>query len=528
MQNERRQIGWLFSIAGFAVFAACGEVGANDNGTAGGAPTSTGGGIPSGGHTSLGGATAAGGHSGGTSAGGATAGGATGGFDLGGGDGGTIEDGPILPAPLTRSLTDLSQFEVLTTCSVTPNVTLGSIKTVGIATFATTLPGAERAVIQFGKTAAYTLEAPVAWDAAQHRTLMLGMTPKTEWHYRVVVIGGSTACVSPDATLQTSALPAGSPGQRSVTAGTSGAPAEPGFRIVPAGNWAMIWNELGEPVWAYSFSSISSAVISWGGRFMYMRDTGVFNAPEGGNLLRVPMEGGAAEYLAILGGHHHDLVTIPTGFAYIAKLDFNECDHIMTANPDGSGAKSLADLTTYLAPFHSLDDEELCHVNAINYHAQGNYFTISDRAKDVVIRVDGETGALLGSIGKTPDGTVPAHIVAEGGGTTWHIQHGHHWYAPDKFVVFSNGPFLDGTSRVLHYSSADTTANLDWSYEDFDTSPTGSGVLRLPAGNFLAVASGGQILELDPDGELIQKWSNTDFLGYPRFYPVLYGPPMNY
>ena len=74
---------------------------------------------------------------------------------------------------------------------------------VGIATFTTNLAGAERAVIQFGKTSTYTLEAPVNWADATHRTLLLGMPGNTTVHYRVVVIQGTNACVSADATYMT-------------------------------------------------------------------------------------------------------------------------------------------------------------------------------------------------------------------------------------------------------------------------------------------------------------------------------------
>src|SRR5690606_29618462 len=135
--------------------------------------------------------------------------------------------------------------------------------------------------------------------------------------------------------------------------------------------------------------------------------------------------------------------------AYIAKQAAGECDHIFTANHDGSGAESLIDLYDALENF--TDDPsgpELCHVNALRYSENGDYFTVSDREKDVIVKIS-RSGEVLESYGKAPNPDVSwSHFLADGSGTTWRVQHGHHLYAPDKLLVFSNGPFGNGTSRV--------------------------------------------------------------------------------
>src|SRR3982750_12517 len=96
--------------------------------------------------------------------------------------------------PIGPGLTDLAGFTTVS-CTITPTVTPASgVPMVGIATFTTNLAGAERAVIQFGKTSTYTLEAPVNWADTTHRTLLLGMPGNTTVHYRVVVIQGANAC----------------------------------------------------------------------------------------------------------------------------------------------------------------------------------------------------------------------------------------------------------------------------------------------------------------------------------------------
>jgi hypothetical protein len=116
-------------------------------------------------------------------------------------------------------------------CTISPTVTPATgVPMVGIATFTTDLAGAERAVIQFGKTSTYTLEAPVNWAAATHRTLLLGMPGNTTVHYRVVVIQGSKACLSADATYMTGTV-SGAPANQTPQKGTSAVAPAPGFII---------------------------------------------------------------------------------------------------------------------------------------------------------------------------------------------------------------------------------------------------------------------------------------------------------
>ena len=120
-----------------------------------------------------------------------------------GGGAGTSGSGGTAATALGPELTDLSTF-TSTSCAIAPTVTLATgVPTVGIATFTTDLAGAERAVVQFGKTTSYTLEAPVKWSAAGHRTLLLGMPANTTVHYRIAVIAGRNACASADATYTT-------------------------------------------------------------------------------------------------------------------------------------------------------------------------------------------------------------------------------------------------------------------------------------------------------------------------------------
>jgi hypothetical protein len=445
-----------------------------------------------------------------------------------GGQGGSSGGGGVLGP-------DLTDVDTLTpvTCTTTPMVTTATkIPTVGVATFTTDLAGAERAIIQFGKTTTYTLEAPVDWAADNHKTLLLGMPANTDVHYRVVVIQGTSACVGPDATYKTGAL-SGAPMNQTPTKGTSSSTPAPGFIIGESGSSAYIVNVQGEVVWSYKtpLMSVSRALMSWDGKYMYAREVGPFNAASGGSIYRVGMDGEGELKLPVTGGTHHDVVATPTGIAYPAKQTAGACDCIFTAAADGSNSKCLVDLDIVFSKFANGPGSaamEKCHVNAIRYYKDTDSFSVSDREKDAIAFIS-STGEVLGSVGATPTGTTPNHAKAEGADSTessiWRVQHGHDQYEPNKIVVWSNGGFQGGTSKFLHYTISGATAALDWQYTGTGNSPTFSDAQHLPNGNFLATnSSSGAVHELDATGKLVQSFPSLS-KGYSQHRPTLYGPP---
>ena len=419
----------------------------------------------------------------------------------GGGTGGATPVGP--------DLTDVTTFTTVS-CTISATVTPATgAPMVGIATFTTDLAGAERAVIQFGKTTAYTLEAPVNWADANHRTLLLGMPGNTTVHYRVVVIRGTNACVGTDATYMAGTV-SGAPANLTPTKGTSTVAPAPGFIIAEQQMFAYIINKQGEVVWAHRFPiSLSRALMSFDGNYMYAREVGPFNAATGGAIYRVAMDGSGEMKLTVSGGTHHDLTVTPTGIAYPAKQAAGACDSIYVAGPDGSNSRVLVDLDVVFGKFAigpGGQAQEKCHVNAIRYYKDTDTFSVSDREKDAIAFIS-STGAVLGSIGATPTGSTPNHAKAEGADSTtasvWRVQHGHDQYAPNKIVLWSNGPFQGGTSKILHYTINGATAKLDWQYAGTGNSPTLSDAQRLPNGNFLATASqSGAVHEIDPSQRL--------------------------
>jgi hypothetical protein len=403
---------------------------------------------------------------------------------------------------------------------------------VGVATFTTDLAGAERAIIQFGASTTYTLEAPVAWTGTNHQTLILGMPANTDVHYRVVVFAGNSACVGPDATYKTGVAPSGAPANQTPQKGTSSAAPAPGFIIGESSSWSYIVNVTGEVVWAYKFPvGLSRSLMSWDGNYMYAREVGPFNAASGGAIYRVAMDGSGETKLNVSGGTHHDVVATPTGIAYPAKQMAGACDCIYTADADGSNSKCLVDLDVVFGKFMTgpgAAASEKCHVNAIRYYKDTDSFSVSDREKDAIAFISSK-GEVLGSVGATPTGSTPNHAKAEGADSTtsatWRVQHGHDQYAPNKLVLWSNGSFQGGMSKVLHYTISGATASLDWQYSGAGNSPTLSDAQHLPNGNFLVTNSQtGAVHEIDATAKLVQSFSALS-KGYSQHRPTLYGPP---
>jgi hypothetical protein len=498
----------------------------------------SGGAVSSGGVIGSGGATGTGGLVGSGGAGAATGGRAAGSGGAGGlggaGDGTGGATGGAAGTGAGPGITDVSTFTA-TACTITPTVTTAAkIPMVGIATFTTDLPSAERAIIQFGKTTAYSLEAPVDWTDPTHKTLLLGMPANTDVHYRIVVIAGNKACLQADATYKTGAPPSGAPADKPPQKGTSAVAPAPGFIIAESASFAYIVDNLtGSVVWAYKFPvSLTRALMSWDGQYMFARDVGPFDAGSGGSIYRVGMDGSGEMKLTLSGGTHHDFTVTPSGIAYPAKVAAGGCDSIFTAGVDGSSSKALVDLDVVFSNFKvgaGAQAMEKCHVNAIRYYKDTDSFSVSDREKDAIAFISSK-GEVLGSVGATPTGTTPNHAKAEGADSqttsVWRVQHGHDQYEPNKIVLWSNGPFQGGTSKILHYTISGATAKLDWQYTGTGNSPTFSDAQHLPNGNFLATNSqSGTTNEIDPGQKLVQSFTALCKGGYSKHRSSLYGPP---
>jgi len=440
-----------------------------------------------------------------------------------GGSGGT-GDPPIDELPETNCTVNVMTSEV------------ADIATVGVVTFSADLPGITSAQIQFGKDTSYGQAAPVNLDAADYRTLLLGMTQDSTYNYRIAVSDGSQVCYSDNQTLETGSLDVDDLADVSIG---EGAPS--GFIVTSRGSDVIIFNEAGELVWGHSFGGgIFSAQMSWDGQYMFARDTGPFDAASGGTFRRVGMDGSGEETMDAPGGDHHDFTAIPEGIAYIGKTAAGECDQVFIASNDITDGEPLFDTWQIFEYFTSENggggggQGELCHANRIHYFAESDIFTVSDRNKDAIAIFERD-GTPITSIGTTPSGGWTQHIQAEGAGSDWQAQHGHHFYADDKLLVFTNEG--DGGSAMLHYTIDGGSATLDWSYTAAGTSRTQGDVQYLPNGTFLVTASNaGTIHLLDASQNLISSYTaaagggggmggGMGGFGYTWFRPTLYGPP---
>lgn len=374
-----------------------------------------------------------------------------------------------------------------------------AIATVGIVEFSSTFPDVVAAEIHFGRGSEYGLVAPVDLTEEAHRTLLLGMTQDSTYHFRVALSDGASVCYGSDHTLETGSL-----GSVPLAEAWTSDGAAPGFIVTARDNQAVIYDKQGELVWAYDLFNVFSVQLSWDAQYLMGRDPGPFDLGSGGTFYRVRMDG--SEFVAVdaPGGDHHDFAAIPDGIAYLAKTREGECDRVFEASlaiTDGAPIFDTWPIFRYFPETGAREGTEICHANRVHYLADVDVYTVSDRNKDV-IAVFGSGGAPVLSIGKAPVGTWSKHVQADGAGPggDWHIQHGHHFYADDQLVVFSNDS--NGGAAVLHYTLLGDRARLDWKYDGAGASMIQGDVQRLPNGNFLVTANlSGTIVELGPDGQ---------------------------
>lgn len=404
------------------------------------------------------------------------------------------------------------------------------IPTVAIVSFTSNLGGLTAAEIQFGRDASYGLVAPVDRTLEGNRTLLLGMTQDSTYHYRVAVSDGKSVCYGEDRTLTTGTL-----SSRALAEATTSDRAAPGFIVTSRDNEAVIFNKAGELVWAFRMWNVLSVQMSWDGRYMIGRDPGPFDLGSDGTFYRVKMDGSESAALDAPGGDHHDFTAIPEGVAYLAKANAGECDKVYEASlalTDGAPVFDTWQIFQYFGDEGNVEGTEICHANRIHYSLDTDTYSVSDRNKDA-LAVFSRSGAPVTSIGKAPIGGWTKHVQAEGAGLggEWHVQHGHHLYAQDRFVVFTNES--SGGAAVLHYTIQGKVATLDWKYVGAGASNIQGDVQRLPNGNFLVTANlSGTIVELGPDGQtevgryvLGPPIGPLYGFGYSSHRPTLYGTP---
>jgi hypothetical protein len=469
-----------------------------------GATTTTG----SGGSTGAGAASSSGG-TGGSAGAAATGAGGSGG--TGGGTGGT--GGTASVTCTMNVVSDVSSV----------------IPTVGIVTWSADLAPIDSAYIEFGPDENYGLQAPVDLTEPEYRTLLLGMTASSDYHFRVVATSGNATCMSQNYELSTGPVANGI-AEPSVSPALA-AEVAPGFLVTSrftgggggGGEGQMyIYNQNGKLVWWYTppVGGISRARMSYDGKYMIARDVNANGAGQG-QVVRVSIDGLEEEEIDIPNGHHDFTVTPDNGIVFIKKAPDN-CDEIVKLAADGTQSVIYTVSDAFGGDVGGGNDP--CHVNTIQYNESDDSFTFSALNLNAYVKVTA-AGNLVWVLGGNSS-------EFGGAGADWDRQHGHHMLADDRILFFNNGNLGGGGGGSLALEVlldlGTMMATRVWDYDGDNSSQTLGDVQRLPNGNTLITYSNAGVThEVNADKALVQEmtWPIGGAIGYVNHRPDLYGPP---
>ncbi len=382
------------------------------------------------------------------------------------------------------------------------------IGTVGIVTFSVNLAVLESAVVEFGLDDAYGMTAPVDLDEPEHRTLLLGMKPSRDYHYRVRASGGGETCVSDDRVLTTGPLQNGLP---AVTAEASLTESSAGGFIVTSflkAGPAFILDADGEYVWWFGDADIGRAQLSADGKHLWYTNINVRGGAP--SFRRVSLDGLDDRGFDEFGDAHHDFTVLPDGSVGFIEHD-GSCDRIMERASDGSVHKVIG-----VQEAHG--GVNPCHTNSIHFHPEDETYTFSDLNQNAYVKVtrSGEVVWVLG--GTTSDFT--------GDGAEWRREHGHHLTEPNRLLFFNNNQNPTPARVVevaLDFSAM--TATRVWEYGGGLATPIYGDVQRLTNGNTLVTyGTAGVIEEVLPNHELVRalRFGLGGALGYATHRRSLY------
>ena len=375
--------------------------------------------------------------------------------------------------------------------------------TVGIVTWS--LPGetVTDARLEFGLDATYGMVAPVDVAAEDFRTLLLGMKPMKEYHFRVVATTAAGSLASQDFTVTTGADNSGI--ELSSFDIQVAANREPGFIVTSfwrgdTSSVIFVLDQDGEIVWWYDtgMDGVARARMSEDGQTMWMIEPN----NQGAALARVSMDTLDAEsFPEIIGSH--DLT--PVSGSTMAFLEYGEsdCNSIFEIDPLGVTKEVW-------------DSEErasaMCHGNALRYSQKEDVYTYSDVSTDIWII--SRSGEFQWSLADKVEGG-----VASWGGTN----HGHH-LLDDSLILFANRGGGNMLSTVVEY---DLEGNELFEYDGGEFSANLGDVQRLPGGNTLVTYSNnGVIHEITPDKQLVLEITTAgQSFGYALWRESLYGAP---
>jgi len=421
--------------------------------------------------------------------------------------------------------------------SIVTNEVSPTMATVGVVEWSTTLSPLASARVVYALTGAGADvknaggSAPVDLTKVNHRTLLLGLKPASDYTFHVeATAANGTTCKSPDYALPTTGVLPGSP-VVTRTAANPSAQAN-GFIVassgVTYGNFAIIIDADGDVVWyAESPVQCTRARMDYEGANMWMVAANEDNS--GGEMRLVSMDGQTTlKNVPGLENAHHDFAVLPGKIAAMvwATSDVDTESNLVEMNSDGSGSPTTvfeigANLYAGGAGF-AADPNDSYHSNSILYHPADDSFTIGDRDPNLYVKVS-HAGAvewqLGGSCANAPAGA--AHCVPE----SWRVNHGHHLLDSGTMLVFNNN--TNGVADVREFALDTTGTFAATAVDDFRSGVTCNvlgDVQRLPNGNTLvSYSTSGEILEVDASWAPVQ--TLTGAYGYADWRETLYGPP---
>ncbi len=378
--------------------------------------------------------------------------------------------------------------------------------TIGIVSWSFDLAPLTRAQIAYGPSREYGMVAPIDLQDTPFRTVLLGMKPRSDYHYRITVEhADGTVYNSRDQILTTGpVVNLATVEAFSVFDETT---REPGFIVstLPSssdveGRLAFVVDADGEIVWWYRSNredKITWARISCDGKNVWMIYAN--NSGEDGALERVTIDTLQSETY-VLPGASHDLTPVVDNI--VAFINYTEeCSQIVEIDPSGD--------TRLVFDTAEVFSGAACHANALRYSATEDVYTLSDLSHHDIIQVsrDGELNWRLEEI---PQATWSGN------------QHGHH-LLDDSLVIFDNGD--PGDNAVVREISLKDGATL-FRYTGGIMSHLLGDVQRLPGGNTLVAYSlAGHVREIDPEGAVVMSFTMSTEVGYASWRDSLYGPP---
>lgn len=422
-----------------------------------------------------------------------------------------------------------------TTCTIDITAdTSETIGTVGIVTFTTDLGAVDGGYIDFGPDTTYGMRAPLDLGVADFKTLLLGMTQNSDFHYRAVVKSGEQICESVDATISTGSAPSSVPAVNfSVSQAEKVAP---GFLVTSTLNlgmgqgggssYALIYNHEGQLVWWYetSLGGVSRAAISHDSKYMYVQEPNP-SGSTGGRSARVAMDGSGEEILDVARGHH-DLCVVADGALFLTGGGTDSCGEITKFADDGT-ISTVYDIRQAFGDTFQSGANDPCHCNSIHYNDADDTITLSCLSQNAYVKIgmDGTLQWVLGGNGSQ------SHFT---GDIEWNREHGHHMASPTRLVFFNNNGLGAPTGMMGGGGSSlavEMQLNLDTmvatrvrTFDGGHSSGTFGDTQILLNDNLLVnYCNDGVILEVDSEDQIVAEWTFPGGIGYSNQRPSLYG-----